>query len=116
MGVMSAHINTADVFQLLRPMSIWKALFIHRRICNEELVNLAEKILVTGASTGIGAETAVLCSQLGAKVVLVARREDKQQEVMMKLKSDGHRYFAFDLSYVDEIEGFIKSLISEVGP
>ncbi len=83
----------------------------------KNLVNLAEKkILVTGASSGIGAETAVLCSQLGAKVVLVARREDKLQEVMMKLKSDGHRYFAFDLSYVDEIEGFIKSLISEVGP
>lgn len=81
------------------------------------LVNLSgKKILITGASSGMGAETAVLCSQLGAKVILVARREDKLKEVLSRLEGEGHKYYAYDLSRVDEIEGFIKSLISETGP
>lgn len=81
------------------------------------LVDLSEKtILITGASSGMGAETAVLCSQLGARVILVARREEKLQEVMGKLEGEGHKYYTFDLSQVDEIEGFIKKMISETGP
>ena len=39
----------------------------------KQMVDLSEeKILVTGASGGIGRATAVLLSQLGAQVVLVA--------------------------------------------
>ena len=51
----------------------------------KNLVNLAEKNIGYGSIIGIGAETAVLCSQLGAKVVLVARRR-QTTKVMMKLK------------------------------
>lgn len=81
------------------------------------IINLNNKrILIAGASSGIGAETAILCSELGAKMILLARREDKLQEVMGKLKGEGHRYFAFDLNSLDETDGFIKSLIKEVGP
>ena len=75
-----------------------------------------KKILVTGASSGMGAETAVLCSQLGATVILVARREEKLQEVKGKLEGDGHRCYPFDLSKVDEIEEFMKGMIEETGP
>lgn len=75
-----------------------------------------KRILVTGASSGMGAETAKLCSQLGAKVALVARREEKLQEVLGQLEGKGHSTFAFDLSKIDEIEGFIKNLITEIGP
>ena len=82
----------------------------------KNLVDLNNKqILITGASSGMGAETAVLCSQLGAKVILVARREDKLKEVMGKLEGEGLKYYPFDLSQVDEIEAFIKSLIAETG-
>lgn len=83
----------------------------------KNLVDLSnKKVLVTGASSGMGAETAVLCSQLGAKVILVARREDRLLEVMSKLEGEGHKYYPFDLSQVDEIELFVKSLIGECGP
>ena len=75
-----------------------------------------KKILITGASSGMGAETAVLCSQLGAKVILVARREDKLKEVISKLEGDDHKYYIFDLSLVDELEDFIKAIIAETGP
>lgn len=81
------------------------------------IIDLSKKtILVAGASSGIGAETAILCSELGAKVVLIARREDKLKEVLQKLSGDIHRYFTFDLSLFDETEGFMKALIHEVGP
>lgn len=83
----------------------------------KNVIDLDEKkILIAGASSGMGAETAVLCSQLGAKVILVARREDKLQEVMSKLEGEGHRYYPFDLSQVNEIETFIKGVVSESGP
>lgn len=82
----------------------------------KNIVDLSDKtILVSGASSGIGAETAVLCSEIGAKIVLVARREDKLMEVFQKLQGDGHSYYPFDLSNIDDIEGFVKSLINETG-
>lgn len=83
----------------------------------KNLVDLREKkILITGASSGIGAATAVLCSQLGAKTILIARREDKLQEVVKNLEGEGHKYYLFDLSQVDEIESFIKELVIDIGP
>ena len=38
-------------------------------------------VLITGASSGFGMETAKLCVSKGAKVVLAARREDKLKEL-----------------------------------
>lgn len=75
-----------------------------------------KQILITGASSGMGASTAVLCSQLGAKVILVARRTDKLQEVTEKLEGMGHKYYSFDLEKIDAIEDFIKNVIAENGP
>ena len=47
----------------------------------KNIVDLSNKrILVAGASSGIGRQTAVLLSELGADVILLARREEKLQE------------------------------------
>ena len=82
----------------------------------KNIIDLSDKtILVAGASSGMGAETAVLCGELGAKVVLVARREDKLLEVMHKLQGEGHRYYPFDLNELDNIEAFVKNTIKETG-
>lgn len=48
-----------------------------------DLVN--RTVLVTGASSGIGAATAELASQRGATVVVVARRRDRLHEVAARL-------------------------------
>ena len=40
-------------------------------------------IMITGASSGFGKETAKMCVALGAKVVLGARREDKLKELCL---------------------------------
>ena len=47
-------------------------------------------VLVTGASSGIGAATARLMSSRGAVVVLVARREDRLRDVAASLPGPAH--------------------------
>lgn len=48
------------------------------------------KALITGASSGIGREIAILLSDMGIETVLVARREDKLRELgdILKTKSE----------------------------
>lgn len=43
-------------------------------------------VLITGASSGIGKETAIEFANLGANIILVARRKDKLEEVENELK------------------------------
>jgi NAD(P)-dependent dehydrogenase (short-subunit alcohol dehydrogenase family) len=73
-------------------------------------------ILVTGASSGIGRETAHLISQLGARVVLVGRNEERLSETLQRLEGDGHRIAPFDLSSTDEIPHWLKSTSAASGP
>jgi NAD(P)-dependent dehydrogenase (short-subunit alcohol dehydrogenase family) len=74
-------------------------------------------VLVTGASSGIGRETSVLLSQLGARVVLVARNVDRLQETAARLEGTGHCIESVDLTQqVDDIPAWLKRLAADVGP
>ncbi len=73
-------------------------------------------ILVTGASSGIGRETARLISQLGARVILVGRSEERLEETLRSLDGGGHRAEPFDLSLTDEIPLWLKSISASSGP
>ena len=46
-------------------------------------------VVITGASSGIGEETARLLARKGAKVVLGARRIDKLETIVSQIRSDG---------------------------
>lgn len=72
-------------------------------------------ILVTGASSGIGRETAIYISRLGARVALVARREDELAKTLGTLEGNGHRYYPFDLTHIDDIEALVKLMRTENG-
>jgi NAD(P)-dependent dehydrogenase (short-subunit alcohol dehydrogenase family) len=75
-----------------------------------------QTILVTGASSGIGRETARLISQLGARVVLVARNEERLAETLRSLDGDGHMVEPFDISSADEIPRWLKRISTSSGP
>jgi NAD(P)-dependent dehydrogenase (short-subunit alcohol dehydrogenase family) len=73
-------------------------------------------ILVTGASSGIGRETALLLSQLGARLVLVGRDSGRLTGVHSQLAGDSHIIESFDLSAAEQIPSWIKGIASRVGP
>ena len=75
-----------------------------------------QTILVTGASSGIGRETAILLSQLGAKVVLVARDLERLHATLAGMSGDDHLVVAVDLTDIADMGGWLKTITSESGP
>lgn len=65
-----------------------------------QLINLSErKLLITGASSGIGRAAAVLAAELGAVVVLCGRnREELEGTRSMMARPNLHRVIAFDVT------------------
>lgn len=80
------------------------------------VVNLKDKtILVTGASSGIGAGIVELLDKLEAKVIMVSRRADKLEEIHSRLANKQSCYYVADLSELEKIEGLVKRIIDENG-
>jgi NAD(P)-dependent dehydrogenase (short-subunit alcohol dehydrogenase family) len=72
-------------------------------------------VLVTGASSGIGRDTALLLSQLGARLVLVGRDPGRLNEAFSGLTGEGHVVEPFDLGAADQIPPWISRVASKVG-
>ncbi len=72
-------------------------------------------VVVTGASSGIGEATAIAFAQRGARVMLVARRKDKLEELAGRIEQAGGRAIAWttdvtDLAKVEKLPGLIREL------
>jgi len=82
----------------------------------KNLIDLTGKtILVTGASSGIGRQTAVTLSEVGAKVILTARREEQLIETMGMLAGSGHTYYPYDVCNLEGMEGLLKEMVEQNG-
>lgn len=77
---------------------------------------VGKTFLLTGASSGLGRETAIILSKLGARLALVARNTIRLEETYSKLESKGHKIYTFDLEQLDEIPGLLKTIAEEIGP
>lgn len=73
-----------------------------------------KRILVTGASSGIGQSVAVECSKMGAELILLGRNEERLIETLGKLSGENHCYAIFDFSNKNDFEG-LNELVSKHG-
>lgn len=80
-------------------------------------MNFAGKVvLVTGASSGIGAATAVFLSKLGAKLSLTGRNVENLQKVIKDCDKAGSTFsIPADLNKESDIENIVKSTIDHYG-
>ncbi len=72
-------------------------------------------ILVTGASSGIGAETAKVLATLGARIVLVARNQELLHQVHQSLSGENHTLAVFDLNQASEISTWLLAITAKTG-
>ncbi len=72
-------------------------------------------VLVTGASSGLGRASAILMSQLGAKLLLVARNEERLKKTVDALDGEGHQSVPFDLSDVATIPAMLTEQTASFG-
>ncbi|MBR2136145.1 MAG: SDR family oxidoreductase [Bacteroidales bacterium] len=69
-------------------------------------------ILVTGASSGIGRQTVIEASRLGARIIASARDKERLEETLSMLEGSGHSFIIADLSIDEQVE----DLASQVEP
>lgn len=72
-------------------------------------------IVVTGASAGIGRDTATLLSELGARIILTGRNPSRLESVAAALSGSGHHVEPFDLNELDRIPEWMKMLAGKAG-
>jgi len=74
-------------------------------------------ILVTGASSGIGAATARLFAQKGYRVAIAARRFDRLQSLAEEIQSQGGQSLPVpaDLSRLEDIQGLARTVLENFG-
>lgn len=81
-------------------------------------IDLRDKpIAITGASSGIGAATAVECARAGMPVALGARRIERCQELAAQINAEGGRAIAveLDVTDADACERFVAKTIEAFG-
>ncbi len=69
-------------------------------------------ILVTGASSGIGRQTAIECARLGATVIITGRNEQRLQEILDLITDTegGSEYVVCDLNDPEAISAMVSRL------
>jgi NADP-dependent 3-hydroxy acid dehydrogenase YdfG len=75
------------------------------------------KVLITGASSGIGEATALAMVAEGASVALGARRKDRLDELAGRIEADGGKAVAIESDITDETQAkdLVETAHSELG-
>lgn len=74
-----------------------------------------KKILVTGASSGIGKETAIACSRMGAELIISGRNSERLNQTFVNLDGNGQRnhvQIIADLVVQSELENLVSQIDS----
>lgn len=82
------------------------------------MFNLAGKVaLVTGASQGIGRDTALALAQAGAKVAVAARSESKLADLVQEIAAKGGEALAvtMDVADAEQVKAGFKQVLARFG-
>ena len=71
------------------------------------LVN--KRVLVTGASSGIGRSIAIECSKLGASLVMTARNKERLAETLSMCEGEGHVVIEADLTESSALDALVNA-------
>jgi NAD(P)-dependent dehydrogenase (short-subunit alcohol dehydrogenase family) len=74
-----------------------------------------KNILITGASSGIGACSCIICSELGANLILLGRNQIKLNQTLDKLKPGNHSILSYDLMNIEGIEQALGEPLNKYG-
>src|ERR1700688_1347671 len=82
------------------------------------MFNLKDKVaMVTGASQGIGRDTALALAEAGAKVAVAARNEEKLSALVADIAAAGGEAFAvkMDVADAEQVKAGFKQVIEKFG-
>src|SRR5262249_19149763 len=83
-----------------------------------KMFSLKDKVaLVTGASQGIGRDTALALAEAGAKVAVAARNEEKLAALVNEIAAAGGEALAvkMDVADVEQVKAGFKQVIEKLG-
>lgn len=72
-------------------------------------------VLITGASSGIGADTAVECSRMGATVLITGRNEERLSQTLSRLDTSfgaAHQMIVADLTDEESLNALVSQIDS----
>ena len=80
------------------------------------ILDLSKKtIVITGAGSGIGQQTAITASRLGATVVMLDCSDESMNETLSKMEGGKHMCININLSQIDNIVTVVKGVVEKYG-
>ena len=67
-----------------------------------------KRVLVTGASSGIGQCIAIECSKMDAQMVVTARNQERLQETVSQITTPGCQVIIADISTVEGVDAIVE--------
>lgn len=80
------------------------------------IIDLSNKtIIITGAGSGIGRETAITASKIGAKVAMIDISEEGLNTTMERMEGEGHSKYVVNLCENKSIAPLVKEIAEKHG-
>ncbi|KIK61150.1 hypothetical protein GYMLUDRAFT_243818 [Collybiopsis luxurians FD-317 M1] len=115
--VSSFHTSVLSEVPVLIPSSLYD--FINPKQFYEPQTFLGKVVFITGASRGIGAETALQYARAGASVALAARQQtaldNVKSSILLAVPNAHVLTYALDVTHAREVENAISATVADLG-